>query len=205
MDCGITYTFQEINAAKAKGDLSLRIIVEEVIMKLCKCDHFVKGVFRYVLANNGTKEDAEDMVTEGLLKLSELLMNGKYQGGKIESYAFGVCKNVWRNEMRKTARHTPLDIPTMKVDVSEFDIDKPDELLNKLLLNCCSPDCLKILRLKYIDSLRHEQIAKIMKLKNANVSKSKLYDCINQLKKCFKKNPHYKELLSSFNIHIKNL
>jgi len=63
-------------------------------------------VSRYINANGGNTADAEDVFQDALVILYEKLnTEGYIIKASVHSFFFGVCKNIWRNRRRNSARH----------------------------------------------------------------------------------------------------
>ncbi|AXT51319.1 sigma-70 family RNA polymerase sigma factor [Aquimarina sp. BL5] len=59
-------------------------------------------VRRLILKYNGTTEDVEDIFQEALVLLYHKLKSGELDVyTSIHSYFIGICKNMWRNQLRK--------------------------------------------------------------------------------------------------------
>ncbi|WP_378184010.1 RNA polymerase sigma factor [Aquimarina sp. SS2-1] len=60
-------------------------------------------VKKYILKNQGTIEDVKDIFQEGLVLLYHKLRSDhlKLPVSSIHAYFIGVCKNMWRNKLRK--------------------------------------------------------------------------------------------------------
>ncbi|WP_298311011.1 sigma-70 family RNA polymerase sigma factor [uncultured Aquimarina sp.] len=59
-------------------------------------------VRRLILKYNGTTEDVEDIFQEALVLLYHKLRAGDMELHKfIHTYFIGICKNMWRNQLRK--------------------------------------------------------------------------------------------------------
>ena len=60
----------------------------------------------YVLNNNGTQADAEELIHTTLLKIWENISKGRYQmTSRFEAYFFTIATNLWIDELRRRKRH----------------------------------------------------------------------------------------------------
>lgn len=208
--CKLRYSAEDLVAAIASGGVKRHKAINSVIEDLCKCKFFENTIFRFVLDNGGTRTKAEEVFEDGLIKTSELLRRGQYQGGKIEAFAIQICKNIWLNMRRKKDEQLNLtdDISTM----DQADHETPESLmaatektaaLQEILQNCLDESCRKLMQMKFIEGFRHDKIAEALGLANANSSKEKLNRCKKNAVKCIMQRDDYQDLLKSVDFHLK--
>lgn len=59
----------------------------------------------FILKNRGTEKDAEDVFQDGLIFLYQKLQNETiHLDNSLNTFFYGVCKNIWRNRLRKKDR-----------------------------------------------------------------------------------------------------
>jgi RNA polymerase sigma factor (sigma-70 family) len=208
--CRLRYSADELVSAITSGGNTRLKAINSVIEDLCKCSYFENTVFRFVLDNGGTRTKAEEVFEDGLIKLSELLRKGQYQGGKIEAFAIQVCKNTWLNMRRKKDEQLNLTDDTSSMD--QADHETPESLMTsgertaafrEILHNCVDEACLKLMQMKFIEGVRHNKIAEQLGLANANSSKEKLNRCKKNALKCIMQRDDYQDLLKSVDFHLK--
>ena len=74
-----------------------------------KIEHVIKYLYRfsgrvkkYVIENNGTKDDALDIFQEALVIFCQKVNDRNFTlTSKPETFLYGIAKNLWRNESRK--------------------------------------------------------------------------------------------------------
>ncbi len=207
--CKLRYSPEDLLSAVAQGGIKRHKAINAVIEDLCKCKYFENTIFRYVLDNGGTRTKAEEVFEEGLIKLSELVGKGQYQGGKIEAFAIQICKNIWLNMRRKKDEQLNLtdDVSTM----DSVDHETPESLLaatektaalQEILQNCLDDSCRQLMQMKFIEGYRHNKIAEQLGLANANSSKEKLSRCKKNALKCIMQRKDYQDLLKSVDFHL---
>jgi len=208
--CRLRYSAADLLSAITSGGINRHKAINTVIEDLCKCKYFENIIFRFVLDHGGTRTKAEEVFEDGLIKLSELLRKGQYQGGKIEAFAIQICKNTWLNMRRKKDEqlHLTGDISTM----DRADHETPESLmaasektaaLQEILQNCLDQACRQLLQMKFIEGHRHDKIAEQLGLANANSSKEKLSRCKKNAIKCIMQRNDYQDLLKSVDFHLK--
>lgn len=208
--CKLRYAPKELQEAVGAGAIERHKAINATIEDLCKCKYFENVVFRYVLDNGGNRIKAEEVLEEGLVKMSELLRKGQYQGGKIEAFAIQICKNIWLNMRRKKDEQLDLtgDLTTMdqadhQTPESQLAAKEKTAALQEIIRNCLGEACRQLMKLKFIEGLRHDKIAEKLGLANANSSKEKLNRCKKSALKCIMQREDYQELLKSVDFHVK--
>jgi len=147
-------------------------------------------VAKYIRANNGGEEDAEEILQEGIILLWEKVISGAYvlgESGSISGYLLGICRNKWRNVGRKghakymTALDDGMDFTdhrnVLDVMEEEEDIQYLYRLFRKL-----GDKCQDILRLFYFDRWSLKEIAEKYHSTD-RAMKTKRYECMKKLKK----------------------
>ncbi|MFC5048430.1 RNA polymerase sigma factor [Aquimarina hainanensis] len=65
-------------------------------------DENIRYIQGYVLRNHGKPEDVEDVFQDALMVLYQKLNSGIFElTGSIRTYFYGICKNIWRNQLRR--------------------------------------------------------------------------------------------------------
>lgn len=207
--CSIRLDEAAILEATRIGGEALYNVVNIVTEDLCKCTYFQRIVFKYVLNSGGTKVKAEDVLADGLLKTGELLQQGKYKGGQIESFAIGICKNTWLTTRRKkeeqinlTGDSTTLDRIEHATPATSLEQAEKQHILKGILQKCINKGCQEIFKLKITDGMRHEKIMEQLDLPSIESSRQKLTRCKKKAKACLRKHPAYLQLLASVDIFL---
>lgn len=85
---------------------------------------FGPPVLKYVLKNNGNREDAKDFFQEVLLKAVQQIRNDKYeQRGKFEAWFISIARNNWISYLRKTKPYLLGDDGFLLLPTDELDED----------------------------------------------------------------------------------
>jgi RNA polymerase sigma factor (sigma-70 family) len=136
----------------------------------------------------GSKADAQDVFQDALLILCKKVKEETFQlTAKLDTYLYGVCLNIWRNELREKGK-TAFSMPEEHQVYDETDWDAIFEKERKLknveavLLKLGEP-CLKLLKLFYYESMRIKEIVKAMGYKTENSVKVQKYKCLERAKK----------------------
>lgn len=153
-----------------------------------------KAITGFVTRNNGSVDDAEDMLQEALVVLWERVRAGRFeQSSKLSTFIFATVRNMWMRKLSRIKRETPSAIdPERYAD----DCSTPlEELLeNEVVtgiqqaLDRLGEPCRKLLLLFYWEELSLGAIAKELRFANADTVKSKKYQCKKALEKLLKSN-----------------
>ena len=142
----------------------------------------------YVTRNNGTSDDAKDMLQEALVILWERVRGGRFDHtARLNTFLFGTVKNLWMRQLARKRREV-----THAVDPEERADDRPSALdgmvehdrmasVRDALAKLGEP-CRKLLLLFYWEELPMAEIAVRLGFANADTVKSKKYQCKKELK-----------------------
>ncbi len=154
---------------------------------------------KFIVKNNGKKEDAEDLVQDALMALIRYLNTHPYvEISNVGGFLIQSVKNLWITKIKKKS----IEINTEKIpDLShnEFEksyLDKEKEDAFNEAFNKLSSVCKELLRLTTWESKNMVEIANMMGFANANTAKSKSYNCRQQLGTIIKASSKLKEILT---------
>lgn len=147
----------------------------------------------YVTRNNGTADDAEDMLQDALIVLWERIRTGRFEhNAQLSTFIYATVKHRWTRELARKKRELRT---TEEIDlVATEDPSNTDELIESEevkeiqdAINRLGEPCRKLLILYYWEELSMEEIARRLGFANAETAKSKKYQCKEQLKKFLKR------------------
>jgi RNA polymerase sigma factor (sigma-70 family) len=149
---------------------------------------YEKMVNSYIKTHGGSDADAGDVLQEALIVLWQKVCSGSFGlSSKLGTYLMGVAKNKWREELRKRRNFSSVEESR---DFSNDEASSLDMLLTQeetnlvhRALNTISPLCKQLLFLFYFEERNLNDIAHILKFANADVAKSKKYQCKKALEK----------------------
>jgi len=150
------------------------------------------AVHGYVLRNNGTPDDAEDVLQEAVVVLWERVRAGTYEHtAKVETFIVAVAKNIWLRRLSRKRREIPGD-PVVMDAVQDEGSTPLEELMQDeetahlaASLDKLGEPCRTLLVLYYYEERSMEEIARLMGFANADTVKSKKYQCKKTLEKVF--------------------
>jgi len=156
---------------------------------------YLPSVIQYIKLHGGTKEDAEDIVQDAILILINNVNEGKYQpqdSTKIKTYFIGICKNLWKEHLRKKARYASFADFDFKIEefegydflyeLTEFEALTERQKIVLEVFDNASDTCKKVLSYFYFKNYSHEEIAEKMGFSNAESSKTQKNKCLKKLK-----------------------
>ncbi len=151
-----------------------------------------KPIRAYVARNNGTADDAEDLLQEALIVLWERIRTHRFEHrAQLSTFIYATVKNMWRRRLARMRRETPADIEedTGRIeDASALDImiESEEAKLVHEALNRLGEPCKTLLVLFYWEEKTMDEIAAQLKFANADTAKSKKYQCKKLLQKLLK-------------------
>ena len=160
---------------------------EEALVRLYQTNE--RQVMSFVTRNNGTRDDAEDMLQEAVVILWERVRTGRYEHtAKISTFVFATVKNLWLRKIARSRREVASDMqndPTPSNEKSVLDdmIENEEAAAVSTALNALGDPCRQLLLLYYWEELSMDDIAVHMGFANADTVKSKKYQCKKALEK----------------------
>lgn len=151
-----------------------------------------KQVSAFVVRNNGTHDDAEDLLQEALVILWEKVRTGCYEhSAKISTFVYGTVKNLWLRRLARSRREIVADMgidPVPSNDLSPLEEVIASEEAHRIAsaLDTLGDPCRKLLLLYYWEDLSMDEIARRLGFANADTAKSKKYQCKKSLQKLLK-------------------
>lgn len=134
------------------------------------------------------EQDTEEILTDALMILLQKIQSGDYQfqGYDPSTYAIEIAKRLISNAKRKIKTNIDnIDDIFNLTDTSteQFLRTKESEAIVKLLLSKIGENCQKIIRLKYLEEYKDEEIIeqKLTQYANINTLKVKRSECMKKL------------------------
>lgn len=193
---------KRLSEAELIQNLRARILMDESIRAIYR-DNF-ESLSRYVMQNNGSREDAEDIFQETVLNFIELVQLDKYRGeSSIKTFLFAVNRHIWLNELKRRGRQEKRE---QRFD-KELDKTEPDiaglimgretraQLMD--LLGQLGESCKKVLVMFYYENLSIKEMLEKLEYENEQVIRNKKYKCLKQLEQLINSNPGLKTILKS--------
>lgn len=143
--------------------------------------NYQRTVKKFVLANSGSKQDADDIFQEGLIILYRKVSNPDFSlTSSLDSLLFGICRNLWLGQLRNDRIHGK-SLPHESEITEDIDIDREHQFrLAERALESISDVCKEILRLFYNLNLSMTEIASRLGYSSDNVAKTQKYKCLER-------------------------
>lgn len=155
-------------------------------------------VRKYILQNLGNEEDVEDVFQDAMIFIYQKLKTDSLEiHSSIRTYFYGVCKNIWRNKVRKNKRlvlteYLPEDIKIISPAVlKDLECKEQEYIYYKYFLRL-SNTCREVLCLLF-QGMSMKEIAKITGYSEGYTRKKK-FECKRHLIEMIEKDPVYPEL-----------
>jgi RNA polymerase sigma factor (sigma-70 family) len=162
----------------------------EIIKCLRNSDYSaaIKGLYavldpakQYIIANNGTAEDARDIFQDALVVLYRKAQEeGFVLSAPLKNYLMAVVKNCWLKELR---RRKKLPAGEMLHDVEDsFADEEPSFQFASTAFNQLGEKCRKLLILFYFKQKTFKEIARSLDFSDERVAKNQKYRCLEKAK-----------------------
>ncbi len=171
----------------------------EMLSYIYRSDNFVKPVFAFILKNGGQREDAEEILQDGLVNLVKAVRKGKFETGKsIRNYLFGICRFLWFRRYQQLKKR-----PTATDDFSQTEAqeESPEIFLVEVekrtaieaLLVRVGSTCKQVLQL-WAASYSMKEIAEKLGYSSDGVARKKKHQCLKKLVQLIEQTPEMKGL-----------
>lgn len=177
-------------------------MTDQIIMSLIKENKYnpaMKSLYTYfpvvkkfVLKNNGTRQEAEDVFQEGLVIFCNKITKPDFVlSSSINTYLYSVCKLLWLDELKKknkSIKNNTIEltdehlIDTVNTDIEE---DKPIRNAQQAVMQL-GAKCKEILELFYFKKMSMKEIAQKVGFASEKGAKNQKYRCIEKAKENLK-------------------
>ncbi len=156
----------------------------------------------YVLSRSGNDEDVRDTLQEGFyIFFGKAYHEDITLDCKLAHYILGICKNVWKKELKKRQGEI-LTNDIMEIEdcfEEELRNKEKEESLRSIIRHCIpklSLKCQDVINLR-LEGLSCEEIAEIMNLDSSQITRNKSYSCKMRLKSLVQLDPEYIRIFNS--------
>ncbi len=147
-------------------------------------------VFKHVLSNNGSRDDAKDVFQETFIKTLKNIQDGKYSdNNKFEAYFIRIARNTWVDYLRANKTHFVGDDDFLLERAADSDEDaliqlllhdKRLEALDTVWKTWSDTDCQRRLQAFHFDNKSTQEIADTEGVDRNKLLK-RLFDCRKKL------------------------
>jgi RNA polymerase sigma factor (sigma-70 family) len=151
-----------------------------------------RPVVSFILRNQGTADDAEDVLQEALIVLWERVRNGSFEyQAKLSTFIYATAKNIWFRRLARNRREIVSAAETFEIAAKDADPLEELEENERILavqqaMEKLGNPCRDLLLLYYWEDRSMEEIALKLGFANSDTVKSKKYQCKKALEKIVK-------------------
>ncbi|MDF2447596.1 MAG: polymerase, sigma-24 subunit, subfamily [Bacteroidota bacterium] len=149
------------------------------------------SIRKMIRANNGLKEDAEDVFQESLIILCSKIHEGDFiLTSKLGTFLYSVSRYLWMDELKRRGRRNEI-----VSDLNAFNYPSVDEMsmeeeykarMAEKTIDALGERCKELLVLFYSGTLKLRDIAVKMGYTSENSAKNQKYKCLEMAKKQLK-------------------
>jgi RNA polymerase sigma factor (sigma-70 family) len=166
-------------------------------------DKPLRKIRKYILSNNGSTEDANDIFQDSVVILFNQIINNKYKSDlDLDGFLFSVSRNLWIDKVRREKRMLNKDF-TIETNHTDFNDQLKDLIVKeksaalRTVFEKLDEKCRKILHYTIYEKLSMKEISVKMGYSNENVAKSNHYRCKTYLAKLVKEDESLLNLLKN--------
>jgi RNA polymerase sigma factor (sigma-70 family) len=170
----------------------LKINNDKILSSLYK--KFYPIVLKYVLNNNGSEQEAQDIYQETILVLYKNCKKSEFElKCALQTYIYSIAKRLWLKQINANKNLYRLNnendndnnIVDVANEINEH-LEKENQLQKmKLSLTGLGEPCKTLLEDFYISQLNMEEIAEKFGYTNSDNAKNQKYKCLQRLKKLY--------------------
>ena len=145
----------------------------------------------FVIANNGSEDDARDVFQEAMIVLYEKSRSPEFElTCQIRTYLYSVCRRLWLKKLQQARRmETPVEglekLVSVEEDLEEHDKLKAQYLTMRTAMGKIGEPCKSLIEAFYVHRKNMHEIASFFGYTNADNAKNQKYKCLMRLKKLF--------------------
>ncbi len=183
--------------------------IDRAVKSILATRQGVRSSLSSYISNIPRHLEFEDIYYDSILIFIRNVQAGKFElrgNHSIRNFITQICKRKIQNSIRdnrvtaaKDIEHVILSDDTPN-SYHQMEDSEKEHYFQLLLAESVPESCGKIIELRYFEKERHDKIAELLGLKNANSSKVKLSDCIKKIRKYFHEKipPHIMDLILDY-------
>lgn len=164
---------------------------DEDILTLLKKENYTKAseklyayfpvVRKQILANSGSRQDAEDIYQEALIVFFRKVQNPEFiLTSSINTYLYSICRYLWSDVLKKRKIKTKVHTDTNEIAGNDTIWEEQEEKIKlaEQAVNRLGQRCKQLLQLFYYGKVDLKTIAQKMGFANEKVAKNQKYRCL---------------------------
>ncbi|MEL6534628.1 MAG: sigma-70 family RNA polymerase sigma factor [Bacteroidota bacterium] len=156
----------------------------------------------YVLKNNGTAEEAQDLFQDTLLVFYQQIKQGLVIEHSIKAFLYSVARYRWLHKLRDSRPADDIEDTPEAVAVTEdtLSILAKEEKIGVLtqLVERLGETCKKLLTMVYFDRVPYKVIVERLQFNTEGQAKTQKYRCLKQLRDIVRNNPEISNVLRDY-------
>jgi len=151
---------------------------------------------QFVVSNNGSDADAQDIFQEVVVAFIQLVKTGKFRGeSSIKTFLYALNRNIWFNELKKRTRtvnrEKRYELVNEKKEplISEVIEGREASKLMSSVMSELGESCRQILLLYYYQEKSMKEIVENTEYENEQVVRNKKYKCLKKLEEKMNADP----------------
>lgn len=152
---------------------------------LYKWSGWKEWVVAHVLANDGDKQEGDEVFQRSVIFFDEKIRHGLFRGeSTLQTFFIGIAKRVWFNEKRKKkpSSESMPEQPDPAADIEKMLLTKERERIVHEIIAHLTETCRKVFPL-YMLSRTNKKIAEELGLKDEETAKKYAHRCREQFRK----------------------
>lgn len=167
-------------------------------------DHYFESLSRFVMNNQGSLQDAEDIFQELVINFIALVKLNKFRGeSSIKTFLYSLNRFSWLNELKRRGRASARELnyekgmDAVEKDFSHAALQKESTQQVSALMDELGETCKKILLMFYYEDLSMKEMLQQLNYENEQIVRNKKYKCLKQLEKMISDKPSLKQTLKN--------
>jgi len=158
------------------------------------------SVLSFIVARNGSREEAKDIFQDAVLSLLMSVQEGKFEGkSSLSTYLHAISKNLWYRRFRRsiTADEYKASLSTDEKELGDPEfilVDQDMEKQLQTLMGGLKDKCKEVLTL-WAQKYSMKDIATALGYSNEQVVRNKKNHCMKELKEMVRKSPGVRSLI----------
>lgn len=152
-------------------------------------DNYYGLLENYILNNNGTREDAADIIQETIVAFIEIVERNKFRGeASVKSFLYAIARNLWLAEIRKRTNSANRNRIFEKAKDSSEEpaiqqlVKREHYHLIQQLFDKMGAKCKQLLMLVYYENFSMSDVVRQMPdFQNEQLARNKKYKCMKHL------------------------
>ena len=160
----------------------------------------VDKIVSFIIARNGSREEAKDVFQDSLVNLLMGVRQGKFEGkSSIGTYLYAISKNLWYRRFNRSTREDDYKSANKGSDIGEETpelllMDNDQKEMIGGLLGSLKAKCKEVL-LMWAQKFSMKEIAEELGYQNDQVVRNKKNHCLKELKERVRKSPEVRNIV----------